>query len=183
MNTIYLPSFRQAVSGLFPRAVFVDWPDPRFASSHSFLLREGEQILWIDWVQSSFSRDQIPDYLARTREINLIFRSPLQGVLIAPNFEAGVPEMLGLIRMPVRLFRFREDRSLKADRPAMWFEEIDSTPRERTPRPSLRRTEHPGVKMSSSGGSPSPAPWHRLSREELREFIQLELDFALHQYK
>lgn len=181
MNTIHPPLLRQAVSGLFPRAVFVDWPDPRFASSHSFLLREGEQILWIDWAQGSFSRDQIPDYLARTREINLFFRSPLQGVLIAPDFEAGVPEMLGLIRTPVRLFRFREGRPLEADRPAMGFEEIDSMHRQGTPRPSLRHTEHSGAKMSSSGGP--PASWHRLNREELREFIQLELDFAFQQYK
>lgn len=181
MNAVRLPLFRQAVSGLFPRAVFVDWPDPRLGSARSFLLREGEQILWIDWAQVSFSRDQIPDYLARTQEINLIFRSPLQGVLIAPDFEAGVPEMLGLIRMPIRLFRFREGRPLDADRPAVQFEEIDSAPREGTPRPLLRRTERSGAKMSSSGGP--PAPWHRLSREELREFIQLELDFALHQYK
>ena len=127
----------------------------------SIFFEQGETLLWIEVVRVPFSRSEISDFLTKTRQIQSRFSRPLSGILVAPDFETGIQELMELVKIPIRLFKYREEASLEG-----WLEEITvSHNRER------QQSEDP------------PTPHNRLNREELREFIQLEIDDASGKYK
>lgn len=173
--------FREAIVLLFPTAVPFDWPDRALGPPSSFFLREGENILWVELVSSPFTRNDISDYLAKARQIQSACPSAITGILAAPKFEAGIIELLEFIRIPIRLLRYQEAFPLGSSgrsnqETALWLEEIT------TDRPSDKIQGLPMPFKEDSVENVSTEPpgtsWNRLSREELREFIQLELDVA-----
>lgn len=171
---------REALSFLFPTAVSFEWPDTNLKSPPSFFLRDGEKILWVEFVSLPFSRNEIPGYLQKAKQIQSAAGSGISGILFAPDFEAGVRELLEFIRIPVRLFRCQEAIPLgplgrSSQETVLWFQEIMPSPSHPTvlplpfPQPDSLLETPPEIHLQSS---------NRLSREELREFIQLELDVA-----
>ena len=171
-----LPLFREAVALLLPNTISIDWPDASLKSPQSFLLREGENVFWVEVTSSLFTRNEITDYLDRARKIQSVTPLNLCGILAAPDFETGIRELLELIRIPVRLFRYREAVPLGVppsfQEPVLCIEEISVF----SEKPSVYppQAEIPIEPLSVGPGSPRS----RLGREELREFIQLELDMA-----
>jgi len=125
-----------------------------------FLQKKGD-LLWVEVLKASFSRHEISDYLTKASRIQSRFPSGISGILIAPDFEAGVQELMELVKFPVRLFKYREENSPPGESVG-WLEEITlhGKPAESTP---------PEEPLSLC---------NRLNREELREFIQLEIDVA-----
>lgn len=156
---------REALALLFPNAVPADAPSENLKTAHSFFLRDGETLFWVELAAARFSREGISDYLSKVHQIEAASASRVCGILGAPDFEPGVQELLELIRIPVRLFHYREA--------ILWIEELTSrSVMERNPPfPPL----HPGVAVRPPAAYRTRA-WNRLSREELREFVQLELD-------
>lgn len=143
---------RDFIRGLLPKASFLECPDPALRTPHSFFLREGESLFWAEVAQHPFTREEIPDYLAKARQIQTVFPAGVTGILIAPQFEKGVAELFEWMRLTVRLFCYEAGKT----------PEIQTCP----------------------GTSPEPPPptWNRLTREELREFIQIELDLLSHDF-
>ena len=94
---------------------------------------------------------------------------------MAPDFESGSRELLELIEFPIRCFRYREAVPLGPAPagfprgPVLWIESVSAltAPIQNIPE-EKPLPEFPSVETVSS--------CHRLNREELREFIQLELD-------
>jgi len=172
---------REAVALLFPRAIPFDWPDRGLGPPSSFFLREGDSIFWVEAASGPFTRNHISDYLGKARQIQSVFPLPVTGVLVAPQFEAGIEELLELIRIPIRLFRCQEVFPLAQaghleQESALCLEEL-------TPRPSSARISVAEPTAGENHAAEIPAmnsstSWNRLSREELREFIQFELDVA-----
>ncbi len=173
---------REALTRLFPKATPVSGPCERLVTPSCYFLRDGETSLWIEMMTSVFTRQEICDYLAKAREIQPFFASGITGVLAAPDFESGSRELLELIEFPIRCFRYREAVPL-GPAPAsfprgavLWIESVPAltVPVENFPEkhvPAFEEKplpEFPAVETVSS--------CHRLNREELREFIQLELD-------
>ena len=173
--------FREAVRLLFPAARLFDALNASLGSDHSFFLREGENIYWVEVVSVPFSRNEISDYLTKARQIQSSVPSGLSGILAAPHFEAGVQELLELIRIPVRLFRYQETFPLTSpfgpsvNESALWIEELTPSASEKSHTPASASVEDSAHVHPSEG---TPSKWNRLSREELREFIQLELELA-----
>ncbi len=134
----------------------MDAPEPLF-------FRQGEHLIWVERVGGLFSRQAISDYLAKTRQVQARFPQNLSAVIVAPDFEEGVRELLALVRIPIRFFQYsqKDSPSLKSG----WLEEV--VLREKAV--ELAREELPLLS-------------NRLSREELREFIQLEIDLASGKY-
>lgn len=172
---------REAVSLLFPKAIPFDWPDRGLGPPSSFFLREGDSIFWVEAASGPFTRNHISDYLGKARQIQSVSPLSVTGVLVAPQFEAGIEELLELIRIPIRLFRCQEVFSLA--RSGSLEQESALCLEELTPRPSSARISvvEPTVNENRPAEIPamgSSSLWNRLSREELREFIQFELDVA-----
>ena len=178
--------FREAIAFLFPNAVSTDGLGREFSTPHCFCLREGEDFLWFQLALVPFSRSEISDYLAKARQIQMSFPSGIYGILAAPDFEAGVQELLEFVRIPIRLFRYREVISLEIGEPSrssihesvLWIEEL-------TPSSSKISLPFPPRmdKTTDTLLEESPSSYNRLNREELGEFIQFELDDASHKYK
>ena len=127
----------------------------------SIFLQQEDHLLWIEVVKVSFSRREISDFLSKAGQIQSRYTQPIFGILVAPDFETGVQELMGLVKIPIRLFKYREESSLEG-----WLEEITISHKVEEPPP-----EDP------------PTPHNRLNREELREFIQFEIDDASSKYK
>ena len=150
-------------------------------NSRSFLLREGENIFWVELISIHFSRREISDYLDKARQIQSAFPSGVLGILAAPDFEPGIREQLDLLRIPVRLFRYQEGMPLgvsvrAAHESVLWLEEVTVSRSDRIPPPCFSVNADPAADIPLEENLTSS--WNRLSREELREFIQLELEVA-----
>jgi hypothetical protein len=146
-----LPSiFRERVAPFFPNATPAEAPVADLEAPSSFFLREDGNLLWIEMAVTVFGRNELPVYLEKLQKIQAAFPSSFWAVLAAPGFETGVEDILELVRVPVRIFRYREKE-----------EKVTILPPTAAP----------------------PTSWQRLTREELREFIQLDLDLASRQYK
>lgn len=144
---------RDTIGKMFPRAVIFEGVPGELKSPYSLFFRDGETLIWAEVKLEPFRKDQISDYLFKAQKIQTFSRSEIQGILVAPQFEAGVHELLHLIRFPVRIFRYRGALSL-----------AENGDRYGAPEKIIHAS-------------------NRLSREELREFIQLELEVAVNQYK
>lgn len=180
-STNLVPLLREAMGFLFPNAVPFDWPDGSLKSDHSLFFRNTEGIVWLEFVTVPFSRNEITNYLAKARQIQSLCSSGIAGVLAAPDFEAGVRELLELIRIPTRFLHYQEIAPLgrlgrSPHESALWIQELTTShsPESAAALPTLQN-ENPQVDVLPPSLRPS---WNRLSREELREFIQLELDLA-----
>ena len=175
-----VPLCREAVSHLFPDAVPVDAPGEKLASPTSFFLREASEFFWVEVLARSFTRVEICDYLAKARQIRQFFRSGICGLLLAPEFEPGVKDLLELIEFPIRCLRYQEavplgprDQVHGLLRTAvLWIEAFDSLPSKHVSFAPPLETE----KKEKPSPAEPPSSNQRLNREELREFIQLELD-------
>ncbi len=158
---------QEATVRLFPRARPLDVGDECLKSPHSLFFRDGNYLLWIELALVPFSREEIPNYLGKASRIQSLFPLEMIAILAAPHFESGVKELLELTRLSIRLFRYQVGTS--GLETALWVEEMTRC----IPQPPPRSPE------GSSGSWPASCPevsWSRLSREELSEFIQLELD-------
>ena len=111
-------------------------------------------------MSSCFSREKIPEFLTKAERIQAETPSKLAGIVIAPEFEPGIDGLLKLLHLPLRFFSYQEWQ----DAPVRKSFAYVLPPEE----PACLS---PGPEVSSHST-------HRLSREELREFIQLELDMA-----
>lgn len=176
-----LSLLHEALSLLFPTAVFFDWPETTPRSPPSLFLRDGENILWAEFVFAPFSRNEISDYLQKARQIQSTAPSGISGILFAPDFEAGVQELLEFIRIPVRLFRYQEGIPLgplgrSFQETVLWFQEVTASASDKIILPVSSAEENFLPEIPAEALPPSSS---RLSREELREFIQLELDVAV----
>ena len=172
--------FRESIALLFPNAVSFDWPDGSLVSPRTIFLRENENIFWVEFTPIPFTRNEISGYLAKARQIQSTISSGISGVLVAPEFETGVRELLELIRIPMRFLRYREAFSLgllgrHTHESVLCLEEIvGSDPGKGSLPAGLPQKKILSEPFSVGAGSLR----NRLSREELREFIQLELDLA-----
>ena len=172
---------REALAHLFPGAHPLTGPCEKLASPSSYFLRDGQESLWVEIVPTPFTRVEICDYLARARQVQPLFPSGITGILVAPEFEPGARELLELIEFPIRCLRYQEATPLGPREeiqdllrgPLLWIESV------------LAFSSGPGKPVSESPAlreeplTPPPetsVPCQRLNREELREFIQLELD-------
>lgn len=188
-NVLFL--LREAMPLLFPGAVLVEGPEIPLKTPHSFFLRQGETLLWAEVFFHPFMRTEICDYLARMKQIQGAFPSGVCGILTAPSFEEGVREMLEFSRLPARIFRYHEIISLESGETApspnlfhessLWIEEISWA----HPKKNFHVIEPPQDERGKEEEQEEPAVdtglvphWNRLSREELREFVQLELDWV-----
>lgn len=161
MNEILPPRdsailIRDLIRGFLPKSVFLECPDALLRSPHSFFLREGENFFWLEAVRELFTRESLPDYLAKARRVQAIFPAGVTGILLAPQFEAGVPELFEWMRFSVRLFRYK---ACETPEPGFHIEEC-----------------RPNPHSSDTASAGTSTTWNRLTREELREFIDLELD-------
>ena len=175
-----LAYFQEAALRLFPDARPAEFPDPSLKSSHSFVFRQGENLFWFEVASETFTRDEIPDFLGKARRLEAAFPGKADVLLAAPRYEEGVRELLGFVRVPIQIFRFGFGES--DSETALWLEEL--TPASSLPPSSFRRPHPDGEIPPAISPEPSGASvaqelsWSRLSREELREFIQLEIDAA-----
>lgn len=169
--------FQEAVRELFPEAQNTEIADENLKSDHSFFFRAASALVWVEVSRENFSRDAIPDYLGRARRLEAYFQSNFCAFLAAPQFETGVRELLEFIRLPVRIFRYQVGKC--GQESALWLEEISSTPVV-SPMPGAPLPEPLASEVPSDEWQASKLElgWNRLTREELREFIQLELDTA-----
>lgn len=167
-----LSDIQRAVSILFPEAVPMECPDPSLQNSHSFFLQDGGGgTLWVEVVLVTFSREQITDYLAQAKQIEIHYHCPVTGILISQDYEPGVCELLSLVRIPIRFFRIQNSSSPSI---VSSQEILEVTPFQiNSSSKKLSSSKETQISPISSRGV-----WNRLTREELREFIQLELDFA-----
>lgn len=171
---------------LFPNAVSVEGGREVPMAPDSFLLREKQELFWVHVASRAFSRSGICDYLARARQIQSNTPSSVHCVLMAPDFEPGALELLELAGIPIRFFRYREAVSItkgaqspKAlEEPALFIEELGVALS--TAALSSHATRDPKAECPSEFLSSTQT---RLSREELREFIQFELDVVGWKYK
>lgn len=129
----------------------------------SLFYRQGDQLLWVEWMASPFSRQGISDYLDKARQVQARFPAGLSAVIVAPEFEEDIRELLALVRIPIRLFKYQE--TFSASQSAWWLEEVH------TPKKPVEPVPEEAPPISS-----------RLSREELREFVQLEIDMVRGKY-
>ncbi len=170
-----LSLFREALGLLFPSAVFIE--DTQKDFPHSFFLRDGENIFWAHCIFISFSKNEISGYLEKAKQVQSgISPEKLTALLFAPDFEAGVREILEFLRIPIRFFRYQEGVPLEragrsSQEPILWLQEM-ATPNV-SPSPLLEKNFPEKTSIEAPLLSSN-----RLSREELREFIQLELDAA-----
>lgn len=173
--------FRQAVSLIFPSALpFAGSPDPLTPSAYSFFLREKEKMIWVEVATVPFTGREVSDYLAKARQIESTCSSEILGILFAPGFEKGIPETMEMIRIPLRLFRYHTGIPLDAcartnQESALWIEELTPSFRPR-PAPSPLSSLPPIPRILPPETAPSSR--NRLTREELRDFIQLELEMV-----
>ena len=176
----YLSFVREALFLFFPLAVPHEVLKADFKSDGTFFLKEGKKIYWIEIVPAPFTRNEITDYLARARQTQSLFPTGLAGVLAAPEFESGVKELLEFIRIPMRLFRCQEGLPLRpsfscAPESVLCLQEITAPPPDTAGARLPFMEEVPGPEREGEGMT---AAQNRLSREELKEFIQLELEMA-----
>ena len=129
----------------------------------SLFYRQGDQLFWVESTASPFTRQEISDYLSKARQVQARFPVGLSAVIVSPEFEEGIRELLALLRIPIRLFKYRETHS--SSQAAWWLEEVLLEKKQTEPTPE----EVPPV-------------FNRLSREELREFVQLEIDMVRGKY-
>ena len=141
--------FHDAAANLFPGARPLDVSDKHLNFDTGFFLKEGENVIWAEIVPGHFSSREITGYLSKARSLETIFPGGIKAVLLAADFEKGVQELLALLRFPVRFLRY----------------ELGATLTDVTPPARLEAALPPGAR-------------NRLSREELREFIQLEIDLG-----
>ena len=141
--------FREATGHLFPGARPLDLSDKHLSFDTGFFLTEGENVVWVEIVPGPFSSREITDYLSKVRSLETVFPRGIKAVLLAPDFEKDVQELLTLLRFPVRFLRYELGAAL-----------TDVTPPAR-----IETVLLPGTR-------------NRLSREELREFIQREIDLG-----
>lgn len=172
---------REALRHFLPKAAVCEALEEDLKSERSLFMREGKNIYWIEISPLPFTRAEITDYLSRARRIQILFPAALSGVLVAPEFETGVRELLEFIRIPVRLFRCQEALPLEASlspslESILCLQEINpsAAPRAESFYPPLAN-EPP---CSEPAVEEITISQHRLNREELKEFIQLELDVA-----
>jgi len=180
--------WRETLVTVFPGLRFMERVGGGLDRPNSFFLDRGEEVLWVEVASVPFLRNEVCHYVARAREVQSRFQSGVSGVLMAPDFEPGVRELLELAGLPIRFFRYHQAVSLVsgAARPgssheqALWIEELNvstgsgsATP---NPPPNLEKQEAPLVEDGLRSSNV------RLMREELREFIQLELDVASRKY-
>lgn len=144
---------RDFIRGLLPKAIFLQCPDAALRSPHSFFLREEENFFWVETVQQPFTREGIPDYLTKARHVQSVFPAGVNGILLALRFEEGVPELFEWMRLTVRLFRYQVGEDGGSVEECL-----------------------PNQPLSSARAVGTSTTWNRLTREELREFIDLELD-------
>lgn len=178
-----LAFFQEAAIRLFPNARPAEFPDPSLKSSHSFIFREGENLFWFEIAPETFTREQIPDFLGKARRFEAAYPGKADVLLAAPCYEEGVRELLDFVRVPIRIFRFRFGSA--DSETALWLEEL--TPTGLVPGTSSRRSYSDEETLPAVSAEPSSGDsvaqellWNRLSREELREFIQLEIDAAFY---
>ena len=174
---------REALTLLFPNTQPVKGPAERLTSPSCYFLREGGKIHWVEIISTPFSRVEICDYLAKARQVRTLFPSGISGILAAPEFEPGVRELLELIEFPIQCLRYREALPLGLREPSqnflrgplLWIEPVHTYPSQ-APRLAIEPPYAGEEKIVPLPESESVALCQRLSREELREFIQLELD-------
>ncbi|GEM_PF-2179302 len=169
---------KEALPRLFPQAQPLREVDERLGSPYSFFLQEGETLLWVEVAFSPLTRETLTHYLAKAKQVQALFpAAKICGVFAAPDFEAELTQLVEWILIPIRLFRYREVVALENSpaEPALWIEELTvasskkATPPETPPSPGPFQEAMPGGLESH---------WNRLTREELRDFIQFEIDFA-----
>ena len=171
--------------------VLLLWPEARpaeeiafdFPSPNSYFLKRGEDFLWVEIFSSAFSLGDLAGYLKKSEEITKELASKVCGFLVAPDFETDLEEISRQLRMPIRAFRYGKAVSLEAaplnvssaKSFSLWLEEV-------TPFLGPEDFSQKGFqeeKYSSSASYEEIIPaWSPLSREELKEFIQLEIDAA-----
>lgn len=167
-----LQLIREGVLRLFPGVLAKTPVQPEGGSSQTFFLRDGGNLLWAEIVLAPFVREEIPNYLAKASRLERLFSNGIQGILAAPEFEAGIPELMEFIRIPVRLFRYHVGLDQKDSLLCLEEKTVSRPASAPTPGdpaiPTELREVRPAAELS----------WNRLNREELREFIQLDLDAA-----
>ena len=174
---------REALSFLFPKASLMTGPCEKWVTPSCYFLRDAEASLWIEMMTSVFTRQEICDYLAKARKIQPLFASEITGVLVAPDFEPGSRELLELIEFPIRCFRYQEAVPLRPQAskglpcgPVLWIESVpvfSASVQNAPEKPARSFEEEPSPEFPAAE---AVSVCHRLNREELREFIQLELD-------
>ena len=165
-KTDLLGLFQEGVQRLFPAAKPLEGPGGNLSSDHTFFLSEGANVIWVEITLRPFSNQDIPDYLSKARKIQEVFPRGMKGLLAAPGFEEGVQGLLGLLRMTVQFLHYESGT-------AMWIRDITPAPFEISPTEASPYAPAPRALPEAV-----PFAWNRLSREELREFIQLEIDAA-----
>ena len=167
-----LQLIREGILRLFPGAPAQTPPGPEADSLQTFFFREGGNLFWTEIVLAPFVREEIPNYLAQASRLERLYSNGIQGILVASEFGAGIPELMEFIRIPVRLFQYHTGLDQKDS--LLWLEEKTVSRPALAPLPGIQtvppevREEKPAAELS----------WNRLNREELREFIQLDLDAA-----
>lgn len=181
-STELAPFIQEAFLLLFPNAIRYRWPDTGLESSTCFFLREADRLFWVEVATAPFSKGDITDYLAKACKIQSSSPSEVCGLLAAPDFEGGVRELLELVRMPVRFFSYHKAVPLGPLRepipsPVLWIREMTTCPPSPVSPPAGPASSS---RMEDSSVDLPVASWSRLNREELKEFIQFELDAACH---
>lgn len=132
MNFIHPPPnllrlCRETLLSVLRDAVPAEEGPPDLTTPACYFLRQGKELLWVEIVTFPFSRQEISDYLAKALQIHSrLPLIPMSGVLMAPEFEEGVWRLLQFVRIPIRIFRYREAPSVSSDSP-LQLEEIISS--------------------------------------------------------
>lgn len=172
------PLLKEALLRLFPNASLLSGGGERLGTPYSFFLQEGTSLLWVEVAFHLLTRETLTPYLTQAKQAQDLFpAAKLSGVWMAPDFDPEIAPLLEWVLIPIRLFRYREVVSLEASpaEPVLWIEEASLA--------SLRRApaiEPPFAADSFEESLPTKLRdhWDRLTREELRNFIQFEIDFA-----
>ena len=184
-STDWVALCRQAVEHLFPYASVFQEETTKFSTPSSYFLEEKGKMFWVEIIAVPFTRTELCDYLAKARQVKQLFPIKIEGILVAPEFDPGVYELLEVVEMSIQCLRYQaaiplghRDDSEDFNRKAfLWIEPVRGVSSNLS---SSLSCEPPYEETEAELEMP-PEPvssCQRLSREELREFIQFELDAA-----
>lgn len=184
-STDWIAVCREAVDQFFPAASVFSQGVSKFETSSSYFLEEKGKVRWIDIMTVAFTRTELCDYLAKARQVKQMFPIKMEGVLVAPEFDPGVYELLEVTQMPIQCLRYQSAVPLgPREEPGdfnlknfFWIEQVRGVLAQQISSLSCE----PPYEDPEVGEEMPPEPvssCQRLTREELREFIQFELDAA-----
>lgn len=185
VSTDWIALCRQGLEQFFPHAsVFNDGID-KFSNPSSYFLEEKGKMRWVEIITVPFTRTELCDYLAKARQVKQMFPLKIEGVLAAPEFDPGVYELLEVVELPVQCLRYQgaiplgpPEESLDFYRKNFfWMEPLRVMSSDLAPSLSCEPPYEDGEANQEMPPEPVSS-CQRLTREELREFIQFELDAA-----